>query len=109
MDRKAVDIPIGIGEDTQIRKAIVDKGARIGKNVLVGKIQETINDSFARLANTTRSAIRVLTQPISGSCGRSRVSRVHPKGMGHLKEVLNQMHFPILLIYKVMYCSCADY
>ncbi len=48
MDRKAVDIPIGIGEDTQIRKAIVDKGARIGKNVLVGKIQETINNSFAR-------------------------------------------------------------
>lgn len=47
MDRKGVDIPIGIGEDTQIRKAIVDKSARIGKNVLVCKIQETINNSFA--------------------------------------------------------------
>ncbi|KAL6344178.1 hypothetical protein AAG906_031892 [Vitis piasezkii] len=29
------DIPIGIGEDTHIRKAIVDKNARIGKQVLI--------------------------------------------------------------------------
>ncbi|XP_018844727.1 inactive glucose-1-phosphate adenylyltransferase small subunit 2, chloroplastic isoform X4 [Juglans regia] len=35
MDRKGLDIPIGIGEDTQIRKAIVDKNARIGRNVLI--------------------------------------------------------------------------
>lgn len=40
MNKKGIDIPIGIGEDTQIRKAIVDKNARIGKNVLVCKIQE---------------------------------------------------------------------
>ena len=48
MDRKGVDIPIGIGEDTQIRNAIVDKSARIGKNVLVCKILETINNSVAQ-------------------------------------------------------------
>ncbi|KAG6732960.1 hypothetical protein I3842_01G203000 [Carya illinoinensis] len=35
VDRKGLDIPIGIGEDTQIRKAIVDKNARIGRNVLI--------------------------------------------------------------------------
>ncbi|PRQ45999.1 putative glucose-1-phosphate adenylyltransferase [Rosa chinensis] len=34
-NRKGTDIPIGIGEDTQIRKAIVDKNARIGKNVVI--------------------------------------------------------------------------
>ncbi|XP_062150327.1 LOW QUALITY PROTEIN: inactive glucose-1-phosphate adenylyltransferase small subunit 2, chloroplastic [Alnus glutinosa] len=48
MDRKAVDIPIGIGEDTQIRKAIVDKGARIGKNVLIinkDNVQEGNNEA----------------------------------------------------------------
>ncbi|XP_031273542.1 inactive glucose-1-phosphate adenylyltransferase small subunit 2, chloroplastic [Pistacia vera] len=28
-------IPVGIGEDTQIRKAIIDKNARIGKNVMI--------------------------------------------------------------------------
>nr|XP_011466273.1 PREDICTED: inactive glucose-1-phosphate adenylyltransferase small subunit 2, chloroplastic [Fragaria vesca subsp. vesca] len=32
---KVTDIPIGIGEDTRIRKAIVDKNARIGKNVVI--------------------------------------------------------------------------
>lgn len=80
MDRKGIDIPIGIGEDTQIRKAIVDKSARIGKNVLVCKILETINTSFARegrlewstcLINIPRSVVRVLTQPIPDSYGRS--------------------------------------
>lgn len=30
-----IDIPIGIGEGSHIRKAIVDKNARIGKNVMV--------------------------------------------------------------------------
>ncbi|XP_041013634.1 inactive glucose-1-phosphate adenylyltransferase small subunit 2, chloroplastic isoform X4 [Juglans microcarpa x Juglans regia] len=35
VDRKGLDIPIGIGEDTQIRKAIIDKNARIGRNVLI--------------------------------------------------------------------------
>lgn len=29
------DIPIGIGEQSYIRKAIIDKNARIGKNVRV--------------------------------------------------------------------------
>lgn len=29
------DIPIGIGEQSYIRKAIIDKNARIGKNVKV--------------------------------------------------------------------------
>lgn len=48
MNKKGIDIPIGIGEDTQIRKAIVDKNARIGKNVLVCKILETINNSVAQ-------------------------------------------------------------
>lgn len=47
MDRKGLDIPIGIGEDTQIRKAIVDKNARIGRNVLVRKVQKMVNDSIA--------------------------------------------------------------
>lgn len=42
VDRKGLDIPIGIGEDTQIRKAIVDKNARIGRNVLVWKVQEIV-------------------------------------------------------------------
>lgn len=48
MDRKGVDIPIGIGEDTQIRKAIVDKSARIGKNVLIinkDNVQEGNNEA----------------------------------------------------------------
>lgn len=31
----AVTIPIGIGEGSHIRKAIVDKNSRIGKNVMV--------------------------------------------------------------------------
>ncbi|KAK0570902.1 hypothetical protein LWI29_008174 [Acer saccharum] len=31
----AQNIPIGIGENTQIRKAIIDKNARIGKNVKI--------------------------------------------------------------------------
>lgn len=30
-----IHIPIGIGEGTQIRKAIIDKNVRIGKNVKV--------------------------------------------------------------------------
>lgn len=35
-ERKQRDmIPIGIGQHTRIRKAIVDKNARIGKNVMV--------------------------------------------------------------------------
>lgn len=33
--RSGVDIPVGIGKDTQIRNAIIDKNARIGKNVMV--------------------------------------------------------------------------
>jgi len=33
--RKNHQIPIGIGENTKIRRAIVDKNARIGKNVLI--------------------------------------------------------------------------
>lgn len=47
VDGKGLDIPIGIGEDTQIRKAIVDKNARIGRNVLVRKVQKMVNDSIA--------------------------------------------------------------
>lgn len=38
VDGKGMDIPIGIGDDTQIRKAIVDTNARIGRNVMVGRI-----------------------------------------------------------------------
>ncbi|GMY32987.1 inactive glucose-1-phosphate adenylyltransferase small subunit 2, chloroplastic-like isoform X2 [Fagus crenata] len=48
VDRKGIDIPIGIGEDTQIRKAIVDKNARIGKNVLIinkDNVQEGNNEA----------------------------------------------------------------
>ncbi|KAJ4723946.1 Glucose-1-phosphate adenylyltransferase [Melia azedarach] len=36
-------VPLGIGEDTQIKKAIIDKNARIGKNVMIinkDKVQE---------------------------------------------------------------------
>ncbi|KAL1121918.1 hypothetical protein V6Z11_D01G267000 [Gossypium hirsutum] len=32
---KSTSVPIGIGENTEIRKAIVDKNARIGKNVKI--------------------------------------------------------------------------
>lgn len=32
---KKIDIRIGIGEKSRIRRAIVDKNARIGKNVMV--------------------------------------------------------------------------
>ena len=32
---KGIGIPIGIGECSHIKKAIVDKNARIGKNVMV--------------------------------------------------------------------------
>ncbi|EOY06977.1 Glucose-1-phosphate adenylyltransferase [Theobroma cacao] len=35
VEEKGIGIPIGIGENTQIRKAIVDKNARIGKNVKI--------------------------------------------------------------------------
>ncbi|XP_065621429.1 inactive glucose-1-phosphate adenylyltransferase small subunit 2, chloroplastic isoform X2 [Quercus suber] len=48
MNKKGIDIPIGIGEDTQIRKAIVDKNARIGKNVLIinkDNVQEGNNEA----------------------------------------------------------------
>lgn len=31
----AVTIPIGVGEGSHIRKAIVDKNSRIGKNVML--------------------------------------------------------------------------
>lgn len=34
-DGETIGIPTGIGEGSIIRKAIVDKNARIGKNVLV--------------------------------------------------------------------------
>lgn len=34
-DGETIGIPIGIGEGSHIRKAIVDKHARIGKNVMV--------------------------------------------------------------------------
>lgn len=36
-ERTGMYIPIGIGEETQIRNAIVDRNARIGKNVMVRK------------------------------------------------------------------------
>ncbi|KAL4631768.1 hypothetical protein ACB092_04G002400 [Castanea dentata] len=48
MNKNGIDIPIGIGEDTQIRKAIVDKNARIGKNVLIinkDNVQEGNNEA----------------------------------------------------------------
>ncbi|XP_010475260.1 PREDICTED: inactive glucose-1-phosphate adenylyltransferase small subunit 2, chloroplastic isoform X1 [Camelina sativa] len=35
MREKKIDIRIGIGEKSQIRRAIVDKNARIGKNVMI--------------------------------------------------------------------------
>lgn len=34
-DGDAIGIPVGIGEGSHIRKAIVDKNARIGKNVMI--------------------------------------------------------------------------
>lgn len=34
-DGDAIGIPVGIGEGSHIRKTIVDKNARIGKNVMV--------------------------------------------------------------------------
>ncbi|CAN8295450.1 unnamed protein product [Cochlearia groenlandica] len=34
-DKKKIDIRIGIGEKSRIRRAIVDKNARIGKNVMI--------------------------------------------------------------------------
>jgi glucose-1-phosphate adenylyltransferase len=36
-------VPIGIGKDTKIRKCIIDKNAKIGKNVIImnkGDVQE---------------------------------------------------------------------
>lgn len=36
-ERKGMHIPTGIGEETQIRNAIIDRNARIGKNVMVRK------------------------------------------------------------------------
>ncbi|XP_015868022.1 inactive glucose-1-phosphate adenylyltransferase small subunit 2, chloroplastic isoform X2 [Ziziphus jujuba] len=33
--RSGMDIPVGIGKETQIRNAIIDKNARIGKSVMV--------------------------------------------------------------------------
>ncbi|XP_030528142.2 LOW QUALITY PROTEIN: inactive glucose-1-phosphate adenylyltransferase small subunit 2, chloroplastic [Rhodamnia argentea] len=35
VDGKCMSVPIGIGENTHIRKAIVDKNARIGKDVMI--------------------------------------------------------------------------
>ncbi|KAF2325634.1 hypothetical protein GH714_031499 [Hevea brasiliensis] len=43
IDVKGMDIPIGIGDDTQIRQALIDKNARIGRNVMIinkDKVQE---------------------------------------------------------------------
>lgn len=37
-DQKGMLIPIGIGDETHIKKAIVDKNARIGRNVMVCRI-----------------------------------------------------------------------
>ncbi|KAI5557891.1 hypothetical protein BDE02_17G001500 [Populus trichocarpa] len=37
-DQKGMLIPIGIGDETRIKKAIVDKNARIGRNVMVCRI-----------------------------------------------------------------------
>ncbi|CAK7325017.1 unnamed protein product [Dovyalis caffra] len=34
-DQKGMEIPIGIGDDTHIKKAIIDKNARIGRNVMI--------------------------------------------------------------------------
>lgn len=53
MNKNGIDIPIGIGEDTQIRKAIVDKNARIGRNVLVCKIQEIVNTSKEQIESSS--------------------------------------------------------
>ncbi|OAY51353.1 inactive glucose-1-phosphate adenylyltransferase small subunit 2, chloroplastic isoform X2 [Manihot esculenta] len=35
MDGKGTDISTGIGDDTQIRRALIDKNARIGRNVMI--------------------------------------------------------------------------
>ncbi|CAN1150488.1 Glucose-1-phosphate adenylyltransferase [Linum perenne] len=45
---KEIDVPIGIGDDTLIKKAIVDKNARIGRNVKVinkNKVEEANRES----------------------------------------------------------------
>ncbi|CAN1846851.1 Inactive glucose-1-phosphate adenylyltransferase small subunit 2, chloroplastic [Linum perenne] len=45
---KEIDVPIGIGDDTLIMKAIVDKNARIGRNVKVinkNKVEEANRES----------------------------------------------------------------
>ncbi|KAK3030901.1 hypothetical protein RJ639_037251 [Escallonia herrerae] len=47
-ERKSMGIPIGIGEGSCIRKAIVDKNARIGKNVMIinnDSVQEGNNEA----------------------------------------------------------------
>ncbi|KAK2974335.1 hypothetical protein RJ640_018042, partial [Escallonia rubra] len=47
-ERKSTCIPIGIGEGSRIRKAIVDKNARIGKNVMIinnDSVQEGNNEA----------------------------------------------------------------
>ncbi|KAK3035389.1 hypothetical protein RJ639_032917, partial [Escallonia herrerae] len=47
-ERKSMGIPIGIGEGSRIRKAIVDKNARIGKNVMIinnDSVQEGNNEA----------------------------------------------------------------
>lgn len=46
MDGKGTDISTGIGDDTQIRRALIDKNARIGRNVMVCRIMITsVQDS----------------------------------------------------------------
>lgn len=41
-DSEGMGIPIGIGEGSHIRRAIVDKNARIGKNVMVLQYKYTL-------------------------------------------------------------------
>ncbi|KAJ8755176.1 hypothetical protein K2173_018974 [Erythroxylum novogranatense] len=53
MERKAMNIPIGIGDDTQIRRAIRDKNARIGSNVMIFDKQMDDDKGFYYTSHST--------------------------------------------------------
>ncbi|XP_052294187.1 inactive glucose-1-phosphate adenylyltransferase small subunit 2, chloroplastic isoform X2 [Citrus sinensis] len=58
-------IPVGIGEDTQIKKAVIDKNARIGKNVLV---LWKIHQSSSIRSSKTSSTSLLSTSAFAESC-----------------------------------------
>lgn len=57
-----IHIPIGIGEGSQIKKAIIDKNVRIGKNVKVSNSNWTLHNKVFECAkiSTTKDVQNIV-------------------------------------------------